>query len=162
MLRRILFLVAISRLSAAIVLVNSTAASDVSGASQATIAAPALNVTSGNLLAVFASVVPATMTVTGTARNSYAPLTAYLRGDHRYERQWYYAKNVVGNASLVVTAETQDSVPLSASEDKIVSSIQLSVAATMVKATGDNWLIAVASFKAASLTAIPRHHGHFR
>jgi hypothetical protein len=78
-------------------------------ASAGTVAAPAQSNTTGNLLVVFINFtdVSNVINVTGiadTAGNTYTPGTRFNSGSNNGTSQMWYAKNIVGNASNVVTA----------------------------------------------------------
>lgn len=86
-------------------LVNSGANSP-SGTNTATVATGAISVTAGNLLVACVSAPPGggTMSVTDTAGNTFTGMTIYHRGDSGQNNQIFYAKNVTGNASDILTA----------------------------------------------------------
>lgn len=79
------------------------------GANDTTVASAAKSTTTGNLIAVFvcAQEGAGTNTITGvadTAGNTYTPGTLYGSGGGGALAQWFYAHNITGNASNVVTA----------------------------------------------------------
>jgi len=80
-------------------------------ASATTIAAPAANHTTGNLLVVFVGFHAATATVSSiadTAGNTYTYVASAVYSSNRIE--CWYAKNITGNANNVVTATFSASV----------------------------------------------------
>jgi hypothetical protein len=86
----------------AIALVNHTSVLDTTGSFLTSKAAPAISATTGNCIAVFTRNEQNNVSsVTDTAGNTYAAATQFLRNAHV---QWYFAKNITGNASNVVTA----------------------------------------------------------
>src|SRR5438132_6885497 len=90
--------------SAAITLVNTASGFDDSGAKTTTIAATAANHTAGNLLVVIGrgGNRAATMTVSDTAGNTFTQIATGLQGGMQ-RLSIFYAKNITGNASNVVT-----------------------------------------------------------
>jgi hypothetical protein len=96
--------VLIAQAAGAIALVNSSSAIDSSGGFAATLAAPAINASAGNLIAVYTHCEQNTVgSITDTAGNTYTGLTAGTRGAGFPRGQWFYAKNIAGNAANVVT-----------------------------------------------------------
>lgn len=87
--------------------VNSVTAQDISGSTIASLATAATSHTGGNLLFVYytahaTGTVPATATVTDTAGNTYINI-GYSGYDTHNITGAFYAKNITGNASNVVT-----------------------------------------------------------
>lgn len=73
----------------------------------ATQAAATFSATTGNLLAVAVEGGPSGITFSVTdspSGNTYTALTRKNRSDTNQGIQWFYAKNITGNASLVATA----------------------------------------------------------
>lgn len=85
-------------------IVNQTVG-PIPGTSGPNIAATAFSVTGGNLIAVFVHGAGSTTTITvaDTALNTFTPVTSCTDATQGVT-QWFYAKNVTGNASDVVTA----------------------------------------------------------
>jgi len=78
-----------------------------------TIAAPAANHTSGNLLVVFVGMNSSSVTVSSiadTAGNTYTKVTSIKDSEINDTIECWYAKNITGNANNVVTATFSGSV----------------------------------------------------
>lgn len=88
-----------------ITLVNHTSADNTSGTNLPTFSAGAISTTNGNMIGVCVGYLSTagTITVTDTASNTYTALTAQPRFSTDYFVQFFYAKNITGNASNVVT-----------------------------------------------------------
>ncbi len=108
----LLFLLAATPAHGAIARVNSASLGD--NAAAATIAAPATSHTAGNLLVVYIAWAGTTVTVTGitdTAGNTYSQCTGALASDVNAGRSdLWFAKNIAGNASNVVTVTFSASI----------------------------------------------------
>jgi hypothetical protein len=93
----------------AITLQNTASGAVFNGTPVTTVSASAINATSGNLIAVFVTYYygvhgdPATTTITDTAGNTYTQVDTRDNGASQKIIS-FYAKNIVGNASNVVTA----------------------------------------------------------
>jgi hypothetical protein len=86
----------------AIAFVNAVSASDVTGSYFSSFAAPAASHTTGNCLAVFCTHTRNSVNygVTDSAGNTFTKMTTYSRNNYA---EWFYAKNITGGASNVVT-----------------------------------------------------------
>lgn len=77
-------------------------------ASDTTFAAPAFNVTTGNTLIVaawcYATAGQSVTGITDTAGNTYTKVDHVFHATDLYRGEFWYAKNIIGNASNVVTA----------------------------------------------------------
>ncbi len=82
--------------------VNTARGTDLSGSSYSSISTGSISHTSGNLIVVACrSYGVATTTVTDVAGNTYTALTRREDGSEAF--QWFYAKNITGSASNVVS-----------------------------------------------------------
>jgi hypothetical protein len=92
----------------AIAFVNSAEGHDYTGAAGGSIAAAALNVTTGNLLVASIrgndSSATGVSSLTDTASNTWTRATSILSNDGIVGHELWYCKNATGNASNVVTA----------------------------------------------------------
>ena len=83
--------------------VNTARGSNASGSSVSSISTGSVSHTTGNLVVVACrNYILGTTTVTDTAGNTYTALTRYSDGAND-AFQWFYAKNITGHASNVVT-----------------------------------------------------------
>lgn len=87
----------------AITLVNTAVNSDTNCCATTSIAATQA-LTTGNLNACFVTALATATSVTDAASNTYTSGTAVTRPDAGYVGQWWYAKNVTGNAAAAPTA----------------------------------------------------------
>src|SRR5437016_2286642 len=103
MIRAIILLLTSWPLFGAISIVQSAA--NGTSTSGTTLATSAISTTTGNLLAVGVYTVTGstTSTITDTAGNTFTALTQAFSVSSIYYMQWFYAKNITGNSSDVVT-----------------------------------------------------------